>query len=132
MVVIWLSDPGTMNEYAGMFPDEVRALFAALSDPANLGIIAVLSEDGKMTFNEMKDKFQISTGALHDRLTALQNGNLVRNFYLKSDKPGFSYYDITDIADQMLKSVYRILYPLKPPQQGFENLLQSNQASVRK
>ena len=106
-------DSTLLNEYAGKLPDEVRTLFAALSDPDNLGIIIALKEDGKMNFIEMKRKFKISSSSLTKRLTVLQNGNLVKNFYEKSTKPNFSYYDITDIAEELLESVYEILYPAK-------------------
>ena len=91
-------------------PDEVRDLLAGLSDPENLGLIVALMKHGKMSFNEMKHEFQISPSSLTNRLAALQNGNLIVNFYDKTDSKNFSYYDVTDIPEQIFESVYDTLY----------------------
>ena len=65
---------------------------------------------GKMSFNEMKQKFQLSPSSLTNRLTVLQDGSLIENFYEKTDRRSFSYYDVTDIPEQIFESAYNVLY----------------------
>ena len=65
---------------------------------------------GKMSFNEMKQKFQLSPSSLTNRLTVLQDGSLIENFYEKTDRRSFSYYDVTDVPEQIFESAYNVLY----------------------
>ena len=99
-----------LTEYANKLPEEVKDLLLGFSSPENLGLLAALMERGKMSFNEMKQEFKLSSSSLTNRLNVLQNGNLVKNFYEKTDGRGFSYYDVTDVFQQIFGSVYEILY----------------------
>ena len=58
----------------------------------------------------MKQKFQLSPSSLTNRLTVLQDGSLIENFYEKTDRRSFSYYDVTDIPEQIFESAYNVLY----------------------
>ena len=99
-----------LTEYANKLPEEVKDLLLGFSSPENLGLLAALMEHGKMSFNEMKQEFKLSSSSLTNRLNVLQNGNLVKNFYEKTDGRGFSYYDVTDVFQQIFGSVYEILH----------------------
>jgi len=92
-------------------PEEIRLLLKGISDEKNLGLLIALLKHGKMSFNEIKEKFQFSPSSLTNRLNELQDGNLVRNFYEKSGKKGFSYYDVTDIPELVFDSLFDIMYP---------------------
>ena len=101
-----------LQEYIKEMPVEVKNLLIAIGDLENLCLLIALMEHGKMNFSEMKEKFQLNSSSLTNRLTVLQNGNLVKNFYEKTTERKFSYYDVTDVPGQVLKSVYEILYPM--------------------
>ena len=101
-----------LKEYSKEITDEVKDLLVGFSDSENLGLLVALMTNGKMSFNEMKKKFQISPSSLTNRLTVLQDGNLVENFYAKTDNRVFSYYRVTELPEQILESVHQILYSL--------------------
>ncbi|MCH8833005.1 MAG: winged helix-turn-helix transcriptional regulator [Thaumarchaeota archaeon] len=92
-------------------PEEIRLLLKGISDEKNLGLLIALLKHGKMSFNEIKEKFQFSPSSLTIRLNELQDGNLVKNFYEKSGNKGFSYYDVTDIPELVFDSLFDIMYP---------------------
>ena len=94
---------GILKEYSKEVTDEVKDLLAGFSDSENLGLLVALMTNGKMSFNEMKKRFQISPSSLTNRLTVLQDGNLVENFYAKTDGRVFSYYRVTEIPETDLK-----------------------------
>ena len=99
-----------LTEYSKELPEEVKDLLVGLSDPENLGLLVALMKHGKMSFNEMKQKFQLSPSSLTNRLTVLQDGSLIENFYEKTDRRSFSYYDVTDVPEQIFESAYNVLY----------------------
>lgn len=99
-----------LTEYSDKLPEEVQDLLLGFSSPENLGLLIALTEHGKMSFNEMKQKFKLNSSSLTHRLNILQNGNLIKNFYEKTDGRGFSYYNVTDVFEQILDSVYEILH----------------------
>ncbi len=101
----------SLKKYYEEVPEEIRFLLSGLSDDKNLGIIVALLKKGKMTFNEMKEQFQLSPSSLSNRLNVLQDGNLIKNFYEKTGQRGFSYYDVTDFPELIFNSIYEIMYP---------------------
>ena len=101
----------TLSQYSNEIPEEIRLLLKGFSDEKNLGLVVALLKDGKMTFNEIKEKFQFSSSSLSNRLNELQDGNLIKNFYEKSGSRGFSYYDVTDIPELIFDSLFEIMYP---------------------
>lgn len=100
-----------LTQYSNEVPEEIKLLLNGLSDEKSLGILIVLLKNGKMTFNELKEKFQLSSSSLSNFLTRLQDGNLITNFYEKSGARSFSYYDVTEIPEQVFDSLFDIMYP---------------------
>lgn len=100
----------SLNDYANEMPEEVRWTLKGFRDDVTLGLLIALMKNGKMSFNQMKDRFDLSSSSLSNILNTLQDGNLIQNFYEKTDKRSFSYYDVTDIPEQVFDSIYNILF----------------------
>lgn len=99
-----------LKEYSDEIPLEIKALLKGLSNDDRIGILLALMKHGKMTFNEMKEKFGLHSSSLSNHLTALQDGNLIENFYEKRNEKGFSYYDVTDIPENIFDALFNIMY----------------------
>lgn len=95
----------TLENYANKMPEEIRFILKGLSDDDRIGIVIALLENGKMTFSEMKEKFDLNSSSLTNHLSILQKGNLIENFYEKNEKRVFSYYDVTDIPELIFNSI---------------------------
>lgn len=100
-----------LKKYSEKLPEEVRDLVLGLSDPENVGLLTALTDHEKMSFDEMKEEFKLDSDSLTHRLNMLQNANLIRNFYEKSDGSSISLYSVTDIFKQIVDSIYNALYP---------------------
>lgn len=103
-------DHEILRKYAEKIPFEVKSILHGLDDDNRLGIIVALLENDKMTFNEMKEKFQMNSSSLSNHLSILQEGNLVQNFYEKNNKRVSSYYDVTDIPESMLHAILDVSF----------------------
>ena len=99
-----------LKEYSDEIPLEIKTLLKGLSNDDRLGILLALMKHGKMSFKEMKEKFGLHSSSLSNHLTALQDGNLIENFYEKKEENGFSYYDVTDIPETVFDSLFNIMY----------------------
>ena len=99
-----------IKKYSDEIPLEIKTLLKGLSSDDRLGILIALMKNGKMSFKEMKEKFGLHSSSLSNHLTALQDGNLIENFYEKRDEKGFSYYDVTDIPETVFDSLFNIMY----------------------
>ena len=99
-----------LKKYSEKLPKEVTDLVLGLSDPENIGLLTALTEHEKMSFDEMKEEFKLDSDNLTRRLNTLQNANLIRNFYEKSEGSSTSLYSVTDIFKQVVDSVYSALY----------------------
>jgi len=100
----------SIKDYANEVPEEIRWLLKGFADDNSLGLLIALMKNGKMSFNEIKEQFDLSPSSLTKKLNVLQDGNLIQNFYEKTDGRSFSYYDVTDIPEQIFDSIYEILY----------------------
>lgn len=98
-------DSPTLAEIAGGVPALVKAGIKGLSDDDRLGLTVALVEGGRMTFSEMKSRYGLNPGTLSSHLAALQRGDLVRNYYEKSDGRTYSYYEATDLPKVMLSAL---------------------------
>jgi len=111
-----LDSPTQIKQYSDEIPSEIKTLLKGLSNDDRLGILIALMKHGKMTFKEMKEKFDLHSSSLSNHLTVLQDGNLIENFYEKRDEKGFSYYDVTDIPEALFDSLFNIMYkPISEP-----------------
>ncbi len=99
-----------LQSYAKRIPFEVKATLRGLDDDNRLGLVVALLDHGKMTFNEMKTKFQMNSSSLSNHLSILQEGNLIQNFYEKNDHRVSSYYDVTDITESMLHAILDVSF----------------------
>lgn len=97
-----------LQKYINEVPSEIRFLLKGISNEENLGIIVFLLKEGKGTFNEMKKKFKMNPSSLTRNLKALQKGNLIKNYYEKNNKRVYSYYEVTDIPELLLSSLFDI------------------------
>ena len=103
-----------LNNYSSEIPEEIKFSLKALANDIRLGILVGLLKHGKMSFSQMKKDFELDSGNLVRHLELLQNGNLVVNYYGKGNKKIFSYYQATDIADRLLKSIFEALLQQNP------------------
>lgn len=103
-----------LKEYSDEIPLEIKTLLKGIANDDRLGILISLMKRGKMTFNQMKQEFGLSSSSLSNHLTLLQNGNLIENFYEKGNEKGFSLYDITDIPESVFDALFGILYKPTP------------------
>ena len=68
-----------------------------------------LMEKGRMTFSEMEAEFGLSHCTMGRYRTALQRGDLVRNYYEKregGDGGSYSYYEATDVPAALLNAFF--------------------------
>ena len=99
-----------LESYAKRIPFETRATLRGLDDDSRLGLVVAMLDHGKMSFNEMKTKFEMNSSSLSNHLSILQEGNLVQNSYEKNNNCISSYYDVTDIAESMLHAILDISF----------------------
>lgn len=94
--------------YAKKVPFVVKAGIEGLADDNRLGIAVALMEKGRMTFSEMEAEFGLNPDTLSRYLTALQRGDLVRNYYEKrgGDGGSYSYYEATDVPAALLDAFF--------------------------
>jgi len=102
-----------LKEYSIKIPSEIKWMLKALADDDRLGIIIALLKNGKMTFSEMKEKFQLNSSSLTNHLSLLQEGNLVQNFYEKNERRVSSFYDVTDVPEAVVDSLFDIVFKLR-------------------
>ena len=99
-----------LESHAKRIPFETRATLRGLDDDSRLGLVVAMLDHGKMSFNEMKTKFEMNSSSLSNHLSILQEGNLVQNSYEKNNNCISSYYDVTDIAESMLHAILDISF----------------------
>ncbi len=99
-----------LESYAKRIPIEVRATLRGPDDDGRLGLVAAMLDQGKMTFTEMKTKFEMNSSSLSNHLSILQEGNLIQNFYEKNNNRVSSYYDVTGIAESLLHAILDISF----------------------
>ena len=102
-----------LTELAGKVPALVKAGIKGLSDDDRLGLTVALVEGGRMTFSEMKAKYGLNSSTLSGHLTALQKGDLIRNYYEKNDGRAYSYYEATDLPKVMLSALFISIRKMK-------------------
>ena len=107
-----MADP-TLAEFAGKVPALVKAGIKGLADDDRLGLAVALVEGGRMTFSEMKERYGLSSSTLSGHLTALQRGDLVRNYYEKKGERVYSYYEATDLPKVMLSALFISMRKMK-------------------
>ena len=97
-------DSPALAEHADRVPALVKAGIKGLVDDDRLGLAIALAEGGRMTFSEIRAKYGLSPAALNDHPSALQRGNLVRNYYEKGVGSAHSYYEATDLPEAVLSA----------------------------
>lgn len=95
-----------LEEIAGEVPALVKAGIRGLADDDRLGLALALIDGGRMTFAEMKERFGLDSSTLSNHLTALQKGDLIRNYYEKSGGRAYSYYEATELPKVMLGALF--------------------------
>lgn len=95
-----------LAEIAGEVPAIVKAGITGLADDDRLGLALALTDGGRMTFAEMKERFGLDSSTLSNHLTALQKGDLIRNYYEKSGERAYSYYEATELPKVMLSALF--------------------------
>lgn len=100
-----MSNP-TLAEIADEVPALVKAGIKGLADDDRLGLALALLDGGRMTFSEIKARFGLNSSTLSSHLTALQKGDLIRNYYQKSDGRAYSYYEATELPKVMLGALF--------------------------
>ena len=95
-------DSPTLAELSDRVPALVKAGIRGLADDERLGLVIALAEGGKMTFSEIKAKYDLDPSTLSGHLNALQSGNLVRNYYEKGIGSAYSYYEATELPEAVI------------------------------
>jgi DNA-binding transcriptional ArsR family regulator len=89
-------------------PEEVKLSIKALGDDTRLSIVMLLLENDKMAFSQLKQVLSLSSSSLSNHLTILQDGGIVNNFLeLRNNK--YSYYTMTEMGTNLIKSIYNIV-----------------------
>ena len=96
----------TLAEIADEVPALVKAGIKGLADDDRLGLALALLDGGRMTFSEIKARFGLNSSTLSSHLTALQKGDLIRNYYEKSEGRAYSYYEATELPKVMLGALF--------------------------
>lgn len=99
----------SLKEYSKEIPEEMKDTLYALGNETRLGLLIGLLKIGHMSFNQMKETFNIDSSSLSRHLDYLQRGNLVTNFTEKKHKRIFSYYEVNDLTEKLLTSILEIL-----------------------
>ena len=92
----------TLEELSDRVPALAKAGIRGLVDDERLGLVIALVEGGKMTFSEIESKYGLDPSTLSGHLNALQNGNLVRNYYEKGIGRKHSYYEATELPEAVI------------------------------
>lgn len=100
----------TLIELADKIPALVKAGIRGLADDERLGLAIALVEGGKMTFSEIKSKYGLNPSTLSSHLSALQSGNLVRNYYEKGIGRAYSYYEATELPEAVIGALLTSVY----------------------
>ncbi len=100
-------------ELADKIPALVKAGIRGLADDERLGLAIALVEGGKMTFSEIKAKYGLNPSTLSSHLSALQSGNLVRNYYERGIGRAYSYYEATELPEAVIGALLTSVYGSK-------------------
>lgn len=103
----------TLAEHADKVPALVKEGIKGLADDDRLGLAIALAEGGRMTFSEIRKKYGLNSDTLRGHLSALQKGNLVRNYYEKGIGSAHSYYEATDLPEAVLSALFTAAYKTK-------------------
>ena len=120
-----------LKSYAEEIPEEIRFMFKGLSSDERLGIIIALLKDGKLTFGQMKKKFGLNSSSLINHLSALQDGNLIKNFYEKKQGRVHSLYDVTDVPEMLFDATFDILLKVSARESIKEKTIESKEEMLR-
>lgn len=103
----------TLAELADKIPMLVKEGIKGLSDDDRLGLVIALVEDGRMTFSELKARYDLNPSTLSSHLNALQKGNLVRNYFEKGAGRAYSYYEATALPEAVLSALFTAAHKTK-------------------
>ena len=102
-----------LAELADKVPLLVKAGIRGLADDDRLGLAIALAEGGRMTFAEIRERFDLNPSTLSGHLNALQKGNLVRNYYEKDAGSVRSYYEVTELPEAVLSVLFTAAHKAK-------------------
>ncbi len=95
--------------YANEVPKELRFAMKGLEDDTRIGIIVAFLKHGRMTFSQMEKRFNMSASSLTNHLKILTQASLIQNYYEKSADNKYSFYDLTEFCQSLLKSLYEVV-----------------------
>lgn len=100
-----------IEEYIGLFPEEIRDALKALSEDTRLAIMINLMMDpqGK-TFSELMSDIEISQGILNNHLKNLLENGLIKNEYRKvKERRDYSFYISTIMGNKFMQCLLEVM-----------------------
>ena len=118
---------GRVEQYAGIFPDEIKDAIKAIDNEKRQAILGVLICEGELSFIDLKNKLDLKNNVMWPHLKALERGGLIENFL----KEGFtdrkrSFYRISPFGHRFVKALFNsmsinedvVITPLAPSSTG--------------
>lgn len=100
-----------IEEYIGLFPEEIRDALKALSEDTRLAImINLMMEPQGKTFSELMSDIEISQGILNNHLKNLLENGLIKNEYRKvEERRDYSFYLSTIMGNKFMQCLLEVM-----------------------
>ena len=99
-----------VDEYVNEMPFIVRQGFKALSSDISLAILFVLYKYGKLTSEQIKEELEIDSETFDSEIKKILKGAFVDHYTVfENNERKDTYYEITEYAIEMLKSIICVL-----------------------
>jgi len=100
-----------IEEYIGLFPEEIRDALKALSEDTRLAIMInlMMYPQGK-TFTELMSDIEVSQGILNNHLKNLLENGLIKNEYRKvEERRDYSFYLSTIMGNKFMQCLLEVM-----------------------
>jgi len=112
------SDPDTTDLQISRM---IQRAIMSFNDSVDFNVVSQLLREGPKPFSELREGFDNSNTELRRRLLRLMEGALIVNFFAKrSGDRKYSFYEATDLAEDLFEKMYE-LQAISPPIQILNN-----------
>ncbi len=94
------------------FPEPIIKIINALNNKYRRKILILLSKNGDMAWNEIKNKIDIENGKINYHLKILQRSGIIRNYIKMNSKEidrSNSFYNISNLGNSVLQNLFNSL-----------------------
>jgi DNA-binding HxlR family transcriptional regulator len=93
-----------------LLPEDLRSILLSVNSDVKWAILSDLS-DGDKSFTQLKEDLEIDDKSLANNLDKLLVNGIITHYYKHEFfKPNYSFYELTNIGKNMIKSLDYIFY----------------------